>query len=145
MVTGELFGMSPCAQEGAAPLMEGARVEMASDSVEEFARWEGVGKEVLRMSGGVRTLHAREHAHAEGCATRCEPAHVLPDVWFVARGTLLKNKDGFEAGFRTGEGEFRVLCVEQATYAIVNLRHGEEVPTRGVLVIYETTRRVAMV
>ena len=145
LMTRELFGVSPCAQEGAAPLMEGARVEMASDCIEEFARREGMGQEVLRLSGGVRTFHAREHAYAEGGATRCKPAHVLPDKRFVAGGALLKGKDGFEAGFRTGEGKFRVLNVEEAANAIVNLRHGEEVPTQGVWVIYEATRRVLMI
>ena len=69
----------------------------------------------------------------------------MPDEWFVAGGTFLKGKDGFETGFRAGEGKFRVLCVEEAAYAIVDLHHGEEVPTRGALVIYETTRQVAMV
>ena len=145
LMTRELFGVSPCAQEGAAPLMEGARVEMASDCVKEFARREGMGQEVLWMSGGVRTFHAREHAYAERCATRSEPSHVLSDEWFVTGGALLEGKDGFEACFRTGEGKFRVLSVEEAAYAIENLRHGEEVPTQGVLVIYEATRRVAMI
>ena len=104
-----------------------------------------MGQEVLWMSGGVRTFHAREHAYAERCATRSEPTHVLSDEWFVTGGALLEGKDGLEACFRTGEGKFRVLSVEEATYAIVNLRHGQEVPTRGVLVIYEATGRVAVI
>ena len=125
--------------------MEGTRVEMTSDCVEEFSWREGVGQEVLWMSGGVRTFHAREHAYAERCATRSEPSHVLSDEWFVAGGTFLEDKDGLEACFRTGEGKFSVLSVEETPYAIVNLRHGQEVPAPGVFVIYEATCRVTVI
>jgi len=58
LVAREVFGMCPCTQEGKAPLVEGAGVEVTSDGVEELARRKAVGQEMLRVTGGVHSFHA---------------------------------------------------------------------------------------
>ena len=69
----------------------------------------------------------------------------MRNEWFVVGRALFEGEDGLEAGPRAREGAFRVMCIKQATYAIVNLRHGKEIPTRCVLVVNEAASRVAVV
>ena len=58
LVAREVFGVCPGTKQGKAPLVEGARVKVASDGVEELARRETMGQEMLRVAGGVHSLHA---------------------------------------------------------------------------------------